>query len=241
MVARMSKATNRAKTASKTLESQRTAEPSTKRTAKPSTKRTAKPSTKRTAKPTTKPTTAKPSTKRPVKRRAKRAVTRVRGGEARIISDLLPSIGGASFRKFGFMQISIVSRWREIIGAKIADVTQPMMIRFPSGAKINGVLHLGVSGAYAPMLQHIEPDILAVVNRFFGYSAVSRIRMVHGVIGGDEVLPIGFESEPEAMVQSSDSSLREVEDDELRAILERMAAGLEASGLPERSKFPQIS
>src|SRR3546814_16632213 len=45
-----------------------------------------------------------------------RAYERPRGGEARAIADLVPDIGRTAFRKFGFVQSSVVSRWREIVG-----------------------------------------------------------------------------------------------------------------------------
>src|SRR3546814_9345041 len=53
-----------------------------------------------------------------------RAYERPRGGEARAIADLVPEIGRTAFRKFGFVQSSVVSRWREIVGDRLADVTQ---------------------------------------------------------------------------------------------------------------------
>src|SRR3546814_10093090 len=71
-----------------------------------------------------------------------RRYERPRGGEARAISDLVPEIGRTAFRKFGFVQSSVVSRWREIVGDRLADVTQPAMIRFPAGQKAGGTLHL---------------------------------------------------------------------------------------------------
>ena len=43
---------------------------------------------------------------------AARPYERPRGGEARSISDLVPEIGRTAFRKFGFIQSSVVSRWR---------------------------------------------------------------------------------------------------------------------------------
>ncbi|MBA3838546.1 MAG: DUF721 domain-containing protein, partial [Zymomonas sp.] len=45
-----------------------------------------------------------------------------RVGGARALSDLLPAIGGVAFKKFGFVQSSVVSRWPEIVGARFAAV-----------------------------------------------------------------------------------------------------------------------
>src|SRR3546814_15191091 len=108
-----------------------------------------------------------------------RSYERPRGGEARAISDLVPEIGRTAFRKFGFVQSSVVSRWREIVGDRLADVTQPAMIRFPAGQKAGGTLHLPISGAHAPMLQHVAPDIVTAENRFFGYAAIAGFRPTH--------------------------------------------------------------
>ncbi len=48
-----------------------------------------------------------------------------RGGRARAVSELLPDIGRAAFRKFGFVQSAIVSRWPEIVGTRYAGVSAP--------------------------------------------------------------------------------------------------------------------
>ena len=39
-----------------------------------------------------------------------------RVGGPRAIADLMPRIGGAAFRRFGFVQSSVVTRWAEIVG-----------------------------------------------------------------------------------------------------------------------------
>src|SRR3546814_27242 len=163
-----------------------------------------------------------------------RAYERPRGGEAGAIADLVPEIGRTAFRKFGFVQSSVVSRWREIVGDRLADVTQPAMIRFPVGQKAGGTLHLTISGAHAPMLQHVAPDIVAAVNRFFGYAAIAAVRMTHGQIA--RAAPV----QPPAMLKPIPTelgdSLRDIGDPELRTVLERMAAGLAAP-----PKLPRIS
>ena len=163
-----------------------------------------------------------------------RVYERPRGGEARAISDLVPEIGRTAFRKFGFIQSSVVSRWREIVGEKLADVTQPAMIRFPVGQKAGGTLHLTISGAHAPMLQHVAPDLMAAVNRFFGYAAIAQVRMTHGQVTPAPAV------QPPAMLKPVPAelgdSLRDIGDPELRTVLERMAAGLGAA-----PKLPRIS
>ena len=109
---------------------------------------------------------------------------RPRGGEARAVSDLMPEIGRAAFRRFGFVQSSVVSRWSEIVGNRYAAVSEPESIRFPIGKKTDGTLELIVEGAHAPMMQHVFPEIIERINRFFG-----RVENLHqALVGADFVL-----------------------------------------------------
>lgn len=159
---------------------------------------------------------------------------RPRGGAPRAIADLMPDIGRAAFRKFGFVQSSVVTRWSEIVGERYAAVTAPESIRFPQGKRDGGTLNLTVSSAHAPMLQHIAPELIERVNRFFGYNAVSKIKMTQG-----QVMPKPRQSaaQPPNLkpipVELGDS-LRDIGDPELRAVLESLAQGLANSGGPPK-------
>ena len=100
----------------------------------------------------------------------------------RPIGELMPEIGRTAFRKFGFIQSSVVTRWAEIVGAKHARVCAPESIRFPPGEKSGGILQLVVIAAHAPLIAHVEPEIIERVNRFFGYNAVTRIKLRQGAV-----------------------------------------------------------
>jgi hypothetical protein len=150
-----------------------------------------------------------------------------RANRARPVSELLEDAGRATFRKFGFVQHSIVSRWSEIVGERYARVSSPESIRFPQGKRAEGVLHLLVSGAHAPMMQHIAPEIIERVNRFFGYTAVARLAIRHGEVKRPDkrVPPPSLKPLSEEM----GASLRGIADPELKAVLEALAAGVAAS------------
>ncbi|HEY6049001.1 MAG TPA: DciA family protein, partial [Sphingomicrobium sp.] len=98
-----------------------------------------------------------------------------RSCRARSAGELLGDVGGQSFKRFGFVQSSIVSRWAEIVGERYARVSSPESIRFPQGRKAGGALTLLVEGAHAPLIQHLTPLIVERVNRFFGYAAIDRV------------------------------------------------------------------
>jgi hypothetical protein len=181
-------------------------------------------------------TEAKPSKRRraPATGATAPAGERPRVGAARAIADLMPDIGRAAFRKFGFIQSSVVTRWAEIVGRRYAGLTAPESIRFPQGKRSGGTLQLRVASGHAPMVQHILPEIVERVNRFFGYEAVARVAMKQG-----EVVPTEpIDRPPPAMLrpipQELGEGLREVSDPELRAVLESMARGLASPVRPPK-------
>ena len=152
---------------------------------------------------------------------------RPRGGEARAVSDLMPEIGRAAFRRFGFVQSSVVSRWDEIVGARYAAVSAPEAIRFPVGKKAEGTLELVVEGAHAPMMQHVVPEIIERVNRFFGYAAVARIKVRQGVVAKPAAArKLATPPMLKPVPMELGTSLREIADPELFAVLESLAKSL---------------
>jgi hypothetical protein len=158
----------------------------------------------------------------------------------RPVSELLPEVGGAAFRRFGFIQSSIVSRWREIVGERYAAVSSPESIRFPPGRKSHGVLTLMVEGAHAPVMQHVAPAIVERVNRFFGYPAIERIMFRQGIVQAAKARPRPAPSLGAIPAELGDS-LREVADPELRACLESLARGLSTGeGAPVVTTIPVV-
>lgn len=154
-----------------------------------------------------------------------------RANRPRAVAELLPAVGGAAFRRFGFVQSAIVSRWPEIVGERYAAASSPESIRFPMGKKADGVLTLVVRGAFAPMMQHIHPEIVGRVNRFFGYSAVARVVIRQGEVAK----PAAKRLQPATKVVPVElgASLKTIADPELKAVLESLAAGIAStSGLP---------
>jgi len=175
-----------------------------------------------------------------VETRKKRAAEPARSKRARAVSDLLPQAGGAAFRRFGFVQSSIVSRWREIVGVRYAAISTPDSIRFPHGKRSSGTLTLIVEGAHAPMLQHVAPTIIERVNAFFGYPAVERVAFRQGIVRAARKSRLAPPSLRPIPAELGDS-LREVVDPELRACLESLARGLaQSEGAPVVTTIPVV-
>jgi len=148
----------------------------------------------------------------------------------RAAGELIGEVGGQSFRRFGFIQSSIVSRWNEIVGDKYARVSAPESIRFPSGRKSGGALTLTVEGAHAPLIQHLAPAIIERVNRFFGYAAINRLIFRQGKIAekSEPVTRASLRPVPKELGEG----LREIADPELRACLESLAARIASTNVP---------
>jgi hypothetical protein len=164
-----------------------------------------------------------------------RRYERPRGGGSRPIAELMPEIGRTAFRKFGFVQSSVVSRWPEIVGPQHAKICAPESIRFPPGEKADGILQLVVVPAHAPLISHVIPEIMERVNRFFGYRAVARVKIRQGAVKpppaeGRTTAPPSLRPIP---VELGDS-LRDVGDPELRAVLESLARSLGTSDDEEK-------
>jgi len=162
---------------------------------------------------------------------APRTYERPRGGEARAIADLMPAIGRTAFRRFGFVQSSVVSRWGEIVGAAHARHCAPESIRFPPGEKADGILQLVVTPAHAPLIQHVIPEIIDRVNQFFGYRAVARVKLRQGAVQPPPA------TDPKRQTRNAPpslkpipmelgDSLRDIGDPELRTVLESLARSL---------------
>ena len=165
--------------------------------------------------------------KRAAKKPRAKAYERPRGGPAKPLSDIVPQIGRAAFRRFGFVQSSVVTRWPEIVGPQHAKVCSPESIRFPPGEKSEGILQLVVLPAHAPLIQHVIPEIIERVNRFFGYKAVVRVKLRQGAVKprdaeGERKAPPSLKPIPMELGES----LRDIGDPELRTVLESLARSM---------------
>lgn len=153
--------------------------------------------------------------------------TRPRGSGVRAIGELTPEIGRTAFRRFGFVQSSVVTRWPEIVGARHARVCSPEAIRFPPGEKAEGILDLVVVPAHAPLITQVIPEIIERVNRFFGYRAIARVKLRQGVVTPPtDGKPVKPPPSLKPIPLELGDSLRDIGDAELRTVLESLARSL---------------
>ena len=186
------------------------------------------------------PAMAKTRKSETVQKAAREAANDRRRGSARACGDLVSDIAGVTFRRFGFVQGAVVSRWAEIVGERYAKVSSPESIRFPAGKKSEGTLTLCVEGAHAPLIQHLGPLIIERVNRFFGYEAIVKVGFRQGRSKKQEARP--SRPAPAEVPRELGEGLRQIADPELRACLESLASKLAGSrGTPAIDTIPTTS
>jgi hypothetical protein len=84
------------------------------------------------------------------------------------------------FQKHGFQQADILARWAEIAGPEIAAAARPERIRWPKGnetSKQGGTLHLIAKAGRALDVQYAIPQIIARINSYLGFGAISTIKV----------------------------------------------------------------
>ena len=128
------------------------------------------------------------------------------------------------FGKRGLAGGTIVNDWALIIGEDLASHSVPEKITFPPGARKNGTLHLRVdSGGMAMELQHMSPVVIDRINAFFGYCAVSAVKIVQAPLPPRRRAE---RTEPRPLSDAQEKKLKDeiksVEDPELRKALDAL-------------------
>ncbi len=79
----------------------------------------------------------------------------------------------------GMIELEILSGWSSIVGEELAKYSLPQKISFSKNEKTGGTLQLIVlSGAFAMEIKQREPQILSQINTYFGYNAVTKLKII---------------------------------------------------------------
>jgi hypothetical protein len=155
------------------------------------------------------------------------------------VSDLASEILDPVLRKRTGISIGLVQSWEEIAGLRLAPHTRPEKIIWPRRMHEDdpfqpATLVIACDGPAALHVQHETGEIISRVNGFLGFAAIGRIKIVQKPVAGSpprrkpQLRPL---SEPEKARLAGTVGL--IEDEELRASLERLGAtilGVRKSG-----------
>ena len=134
--------------------------------------------------------------------------------------------------KSGFATARLRAEWPVIAGSHLAGRSRPERLIVPRGDKsggAGGILVVRIaSGAFALELQHQELLICERINGFFGWPAVSRLRLVHGPVP----LPSAPAPPPVPLADCAtvDAAVTGIDDPALEAVLRALAATVLAPG-----------
>jgi len=146
------------------------------------------------------------------------------------VSDLATEILDPVLRRRAGISIGLVQSWEEIVGPRLAKSSRPEKIQWPRRMHDDdpfepAVLVVACEGAAALHLQHETGEIIGRVNAFLGFSAVGRVRIVQKPVTSQSREP---KPAPRALSQDEKTRLSntvgKIEDDGLRASLERLGA-----------------
>jgi hypothetical protein len=146
------------------------------------------------------------------------------------VSDLASEILDPVLRKRAGISVGLVQSWEEIVGPRLARHTRPEKIQWPRRLHEDdpfqpATLVIACEGMAALHLQHETAEIIGRVNAFLGFTAIGRIRIVQKPMIGDAPPP---RPRPRPLDTKEQAKLAgvvgQVEDDALRASLERLGA-----------------
>ncbi len=88
----------------------------------------------------------------------------------------------ASFARYGFAYGELIARWPEIVGQGLSQYCEPERIKWPRGAgeadqKLGGTLHIRAELGRSLDLQHQAHHIIERINQFYGYGAVTSVKI----------------------------------------------------------------
>ena len=90
------------------------------------------------------------------------------------------NVTGPAMKKRGFAEHRIITQWAEIAGPAIAAASVPLKIT--RGRREGRVLLIRATSAAALEIQHQIPVILDRINTFFGFGAISEIKLLQGPV-----------------------------------------------------------
>jgi hypothetical protein len=155
------------------------------------------------------------------------------------VGSFLPSLTAQAFKKFGFSTAQLIMEWPAIVGRELAARCVPERLKWPprpeaeadaeevepARGRRGATLVLRVDGARALDIDYQRQQILDRVNAYFGYRAVSELRLIQAPL---PVSPQPERPRPVAAAARAGSEVAGIADAALREALARLGSRLAA-------------
>ena len=94
------------------------------------------------------------------------------------VGSSLPKIIDKNIKEKNFVEISLIKKWREIIGDDIAKFCWPIKIVFSEINNSNGIIFLKTKRGKSMEIEFKNEEIIEKLNQYFGYKAIAKISVV---------------------------------------------------------------
>ncbi|MBX3569981.1 MAG: DUF721 domain-containing protein [Rhizobiaceae bacterium] len=148
------------------------------------------------------------------------------------VSDIAARLLDPVLRKRSGISIGLLQSWEEIVGPRLAPRSRPEKLQWPRRAGEDdpfraATLVVACEGLAALHLQHETGEVIGRINAFLGFDAVDRIRIVQKPVSADvrreRPRPRALRPDETREVAGKVAS---IEDEQLRAALERLGAAV---------------
>ena len=118
----------------------------------------------------------------------------------------------------GFAGSDILEFWEDIVGADLARGVAPQKLTIEKDNRTHGTLVVkSAGGAFAMLFEHQKERVMQRINAFFGYPAVSRIKIVQGALKIKSIpQKTVLKTIPKDELQALQEKVGIIEDEELR-------------------------
>lgn len=168
----------------------------------------------------------------------------------RSVGAFVPKITQKAFERFGFPQAALLTDWPAIIGPELARFTEPERLKWPRRSEepedgeadpderksygkrdfSGATLVLRVDGPLAIEVQHKAPQILERINAYFGFRAVTELRILQAPVTRKAAgRPAAAPPTSEAEASTAGSALDRALDRLQRNVATRCASGAVAA------------
>ena len=146
------------------------------------------------------------------------------------LSHALDIVTKPVFLKRGFAENRIITDWAKIVGDHISSCSLPRKLTFAKDKKSNGTLYVEVSNSgFSAQMVYIEPMILEKIACYFGYKAVSKIKIIQNPQNTAQVENPKLSAKKEISDKASiklEKSLENIEDEELKESLRSLGRNI---------------
>ena len=151
---------------------------------------------------------------------------------SRPLADLVQTAIDPVLRRQGFGQSGLVLFWDDIVGERLAAMSQPVKVRWPArqidraaeGGPAPATLVVRVETGFALELQHLAPIVIERVNAHFGWRCVSRLLLKQGPVAARPLARHGPRPLDKAAETAAETIVGRGMDEPLRLALTRLGA-----------------